>query len=74
MKSDISKHYVYLGTKITAVVNLSLIFGSDIWSNLSYRPTLESRIIGGVGITGGLDIVIIINNRGVGTIGGVGQG
>ena len=26
--------------------------------------TLESRIIGGVGIIGGLDIVIIINNRG----------
>ena len=33
-------------------------------------PTLESRIIGGVGIIGGegvvLDIVIIINNRGGG--------
>ena len=27
---------------------------------------LESRIIGGVGIIGGLDIVTIINNRGVG--------
>ena len=26
--------------------------------------TLESRIIGGVGRIGGLDIVIIINNRG----------
>ena len=26
--------------------------------------TLESRIIGGVGIIGGLNIVIIINNRG----------
>ena len=26
--------------------------------------TLESRIIGGVGTIGGLDIVIIINNRG----------
>ena len=26
--------------------------------------TLESRIIGGVGIIGGFDIVIIINNRG----------
>ena len=26
--------------------------------------TLESRIIGGVGIIGGLDIVIIVNNRG----------
>ena len=26
--------------------------------------TLESRIVGGVGIIGGLDIVIIINNRG----------
>ena len=30
------------------------------------RPTVESRIIGGVGIKGGLDIVIIINNRAVG--------
>ena len=28
--------------------------------------TLESRIIGGVGRIGGLDIVIIINNRGGG--------
>ena len=27
--------------------------------------TLESRMIGGVGIIGGLDIVIIINNKGV---------
>ena len=38
--------------------------------------TLESRIIGGVGIIGGgrgggLDIVIIINNRGIGIIGGL---
>ena len=33
-------------------------------------PTIESRIIGGVGIIrgGGLDIAIIINNRGVGII------
>ena len=28
--------------------------------------TLESRIIGGAGRIGGLDIVTIINNRGVG--------
>ena len=34
--------------------------------------TLESRIIRGVGIIGGLEIVIIINNRGVGIIGGLG--
>ena len=33
--------------------------------------TLESRIIGGVGIIGGLDIVIIINNREVGIIRGL---
>ena len=32
--------------------------------------TLESRMIGGVGIIGGLDIVIIINNRGVGIVEG----
>ena len=33
-------------------------------------PTIESRIIGGVGIIRGrgLDIAIIINNRGVGII------
>ena len=30
-----------------------------------------SRIIGAVGIIGGLDIVIIINNRRVGIIGGL---
>ena len=31
-------------------------------------PTIESGIIGGVGIIRGLDIVIIINNRGIGII------
>ena len=36
--------------------------------------TLESRIIGGVGRIGLLDIVIIINNRGGGGGGGVGWG
>ena len=42
------------------------------FENLKFSPidlenTLESRIIGGVGIIGGgLDIVIIINNRGDG--------
>ena len=36
--------------------------------------TLESRIIGGVGIIGGLYIVIIINKEGIGIIGGVGWG
>ena len=74
MKSDISKHYVYLGTKITAFVSLSLVFGSVIWPNLSYRPTLESRIIGGVGIIGGLDIVMIINNSEGWNNRGVGRG
>ena len=34
--------------------------------------TLESRIIGGVGMIGRLDIVIIINNRGGGGGWGVG--
>ena len=34
--------------------------------------TLESRIIGGVGIIVGLEIVINISNRGVGIIGGEG--
>ena len=39
-------------------------------------PTIESRIIGGVGIIRGrgLDIAIIINNRGVGIIVCVGGG
>ena len=36
------------------------------------KYTLASRIIGGVGIIGGLDIVIIINIRGVGKCGGGG--
>ena len=35
--------------------------------------TVESRIIGGVGIIGGVDMVII-NNRGVGLMRGVGRG
>ena len=35
--------------------------------------TLESRIIGGVGIIAGLDIVIMINNGGGGGGGGVGN-
>ena len=30
---------------------------------LQYGFTLESRIIEGVGIIGGLDIIMIINNR-----------
>ena len=38
------------------------------------RGTIESRIIGGVGIIGGLDIVIIINNRGGWNNRGVGLG
>ena len=42
----------------------------DLYSQQWLVNTLESRIIGGVGIIGGLDIVIIINNRGgVGIIG-----
>ena len=41
---------------------------------LDILSTLEPQIIGGVGIIGGLDIVIIINNKGVGIIGGVGRG
>ena len=39
--------------------------------------TLESRIIGikgGVGIIGGLDIIIILNNKGVEILAGVGRG
>ena len=36
------------------------------------KYTLESQIIGGVGIIGGLDIVIIINNRGGGEVGIIG--
>ena len=36
------------------------------WFLKKTESTLESRMIGGVGIIGGLDIVIIINNRGVG--------
>ena len=39
---------------------------------LAMSFTLESQIIGGVGIIGGLDIVIIINN--IGIIAGVGWG
>ena len=43
----------------------------DVWKveiscECGYESTLESQIIGGVGIIGGLDIVRIINNRGVG--------
>ena len=38
------------------------------------ESALESRIIGGVGIIGGLDIVIIINNRGGWNNRGVGRG
>ena len=37
------------------------------------KGTVEPRIIGGVGIIGGLDIAIIINNRGIGIIGGLDQ-
>ena len=44
------------------------------WNLSTILNTLESQIIGGVGIIEGLDIVIIINNRGVGIIVGVGHG
>ena len=36
------------------------------FSLITLVSTLESRIIGGVGVIGGLYIVIIINDRGVG--------
>ena len=38
----------------------------ELYEQFMETHTLESRIIGGVGIIGGLDIVIIINNRGGG--------
>ena len=43
------------------------VLNIDLWRTemISFN-TPESRIIGGVGIIGGVDIVIIINNRGVG--------
>ena len=40
---------------------------------LRKEATLESRIIGAVGIIEGLDIVIIINNRGIGVVGEIGR-
>ena len=46
----------------------------ELLKGVLVTPTLESRIIGGVEIIGGLDIVTIINNRWVGIIGGVGRG
>ena len=59
-----------------------LLFSSSLFDNFysakNFRNilavTVESQIIGGVGILGGgggLDIVIIINSRGVGIIGGL---
>ena len=42
-------------------INLGMFFSSE-----TVISTLESRIIGGVGIIEGVDIVIIINNRGGG--------
>ena len=44
------------------MVVISLVKNMPILKHLEF--TLESRIIGGVGIIGRLDIVIIINNRG----------
>ena len=38
--------------------------------NLAESFTLESRIIGGVGIIGGLEIAIIFNNNRGGRVGG----
>ena len=42
-------------------INLGMFFSSE-----TVISTLESRIIGGVGIIEGVDIVIIIDNRGGG--------
>ena len=46
-------------------INLGMFFSSE-----TVISTLESRIIGGVGIIEGVDIVIIINNRGDGVLDG----
>ena len=43
IKSDISKHYVYLQVPKLLAFSLSLIFGSVTWSNLSYGPSLWHR-------------------------------
>ena len=40
------------------------------FSSETVISTLESRILGGVGIIEGVDIVIIINNRGDGVLDG----
>ena len=37
------------------------------------RQTLRFRIIGGVGIVGGVETLVYINNRGAGIVGGVGN-
>lgn len=55
-------------------ISISGLYGprkthNDISSNDLYQITVQSGIIGGVAIIGGLDIVMIINNRGVGIIG-----
>ena len=46
-------------------INLGMFFSSE-----TVISTLESRIIGGVGIIEGVDIVIIIDNRGGGVLDG----
>ena len=46
-------------------INLGMFFSSE-----TVISTLESRILGGVGIIEGVDIVIIINNRGDGVLDG----
>ena len=60
------------------MINIGLLrLSSQQWHEVDHggsqtalpNSTLESRIIGGVGIIGGLDIVIIINNRGGGWTG-----
>ena len=59
--------------RLHASISNTLIFIRHFFhqTKKSFLRTLESRIIGGVGIIGGLDIVIINNNRGVGIIGGL---
>ena len=56
-KEDFMKLFIFSQMKFENISEFSLI---------TLVSTLESRIIGGVGVIGGLYIVIIINDRGVG--------
>ena len=70
LRSKVKESFVIFSSHISGSlsgITLNTVRMQRKWTDFFY--TLKSRIIGKVGIIEGSDIVIIINNRGVGIMG-----